>query len=220
MIVPNSVSFLILGAGWTSTFLIPLLKDRKISHAATTTTGRDDTIEFRFEPDSSNPSPYKALPAAATILITFPLRSEGQSRHLTSLYNQTHPDTKTQYIQLGSTGIWQIEGQPQWIDRHSKYDRANARAIAEDELRDLGGAVLNLAGLWGGSRQPRNWVGRVAGSKEALSKKGSLHMIHGQDVARAVLALSENFTPGQRWVSSQPSYSRSVCGRRGSTDRL
>jgi hypothetical protein len=30
------------------------------------------------------------------------------------------------------------------------------RAIAEDELRDLGGCVLNLAGLYGGERDPKN----------------------------------------------------------------
>ena len=197
---PSPVSFLILGAGWTSTFLLPILTERKISHAATSTTGRDDTIKFTFDPSATDLSPYQALPVADTILITFPLKSHGQSKHLLSLYAQTHPNTKPQYIQLGSTGIWQIEDHPLWVDRHSKYDKKNARAAAEDELRELGGAVLNLAGLWGGPRQPRDWVGRVAASKEALGKKASLHMVHGQDVARAVVALSEKFTPGERWV--------------------
>ena len=184
--------------------MIPLLAEKKISHAATSTTGRDDTIKFMFDPSSTDLAPYQALPSAQTILITFPLKSQGQSKHLLSLYAQTHLDLKPQYIQLGSTGIWQIEDQPLWIDRHSKYNKENARAIAEDELREMGGAVLNLAGLWGGPRQPRDWVSRVAGSKEVLGKKGSLHMVHGQDVARAVLALSEEFTPGERWVSAFP----------------
>lgn len=87
------------------------------------------------------------------------------------------------------------------MNRHSGYDKANARAVAEDELLGLGGCVLNLSGLWGGERHPRNWIGRVAGTKEMLRGKGSLHMIHGVDVARAVVAVSKAFTAGERWVS-------------------
>lgn len=48
--------------------------------------------------------------------------------------------------------------------------------------------MLCLAGLWGGERHPRNWIARVAGSKEALAGKGSLHLVHGRDVSRAVVA--------------------------------
>jgi hypothetical protein len=48
--------------------------------------------------------------------------------------------------------------------------------------------VLCLAGLWGGERHPRHWIARVAGSKEALAGKGSLHLVHGRDVSRAVVA--------------------------------
>jgi hypothetical protein len=36
---------------------------------------------------------------------------------------------------------------PHWNDYSSLYDMTNVRAIAEDELRDPGGCVLNLAGL-------------------------------------------------------------------------
>jgi len=68
----------------------------------------------------------------------------------------------------------------------------------------LGGCVLNLSGLWGGERQPRHWLDRVAGSKEKLKDKTSLHMVHGVDVARSILAVHRNFGPakGQRFVSS------------------
>jgi hypothetical protein len=72
--------------------------------------------------------------------------------------------------------------------------------VAEDELLSLGGCVLNLSGLWGGERAPRNWIGRVAGTKEQLRGKTSLHMIHGVDVARAIVAVVRAFTPGERWV--------------------
>ena len=62
------------------------------------------------------------------------------------------------------------------------------------------GATLNLAGLWGGERHPKHWLTRVAKSKKELATKKSLHLVHGEDVARAVIAMHRRFTPGRRWV--------------------
>lgn len=65
-------------------------------------------------------------------------------------------------------------------------------------------AVFNLAGLYGGERRPRNWVGRVAKSEGDARGKGALHLIHGDDVARAVVAACERScferVGGKRWV--------------------
>ena len=62
-----------------------------------------------------------------------------------------------------------------WVDRHSKFDPDNDRARAEEELLGLApsiaATVLDLSGLWGGQRHPRNWVQRVAPTKEALAQK-------------------------------------------------
>lgn len=41
----------------------------------------------------------------------------------------------------------------------------------------------------GGTRDPANWFSRIAPSKEALAAKGSVHFIHGLDVARAIVAV-------------------------------
>ncbi|KAI0430046.1 hypothetical protein F5Y09DRAFT_241435 [Xylaria sp. FL1042] len=196
----GTVSLLILGAGWTSTFLIPLLKREGIKHAATTTNGRNGTIPFKFDPHSDDTAPFAALPAAKTVLITFPLVGEGQAARLVAAYAATHPDApEPKYIQFGVTSIWTGTG---WQDKDSPYDAANPRAIAEDELMRVapGAAVLSLAGLYGADRQPRNWVRRVVASKEALKAKGALHVVHGEDVARAVVALHRRFTPGKRWI--------------------
>jgi hypothetical protein len=194
---PAEVDFLILGAGWTSTFLIPLLQRHRVNYAATSTTGRDDTVKFVFDPDSDDPEPYTKLPRASTILITFPLKGKGQSKHITELYRKTHAAMVTNWIQLGSTGIFKA---PHWNDHTSDYDKENARAIAEDELIDMGGSVLNLAGLYGGIRDPKNWVTRVAKSKDEVKNKMALHLIHGEDVARAVLATHKKFVGGERWL--------------------
>lgn len=194
------VDLLILGAGWTWQFLEPLLREQNASFAATTTTGRNNTIAFRFDPDSDDGTPYKALPSATTVLITFPLKGAGQSRHLVNLYTATHSSCTPHWIQLGSTGIFTA---PAWNDERSEYDKSSPRAIAEDELISLGqSCVLDLAGLYGGARDPRNYLGRVAKTKDELKAKGAVHFVHGADVARAVLAAHRTFARvrGQRWI--------------------
>ncbi|KAK4234787.1 hypothetical protein C8A03DRAFT_37394 [Achaetomium macrosporum] len=232
---------LILGAGWTATFLIPLLQSRNISFAATTTNGRTvagtPTIPFKFNPsapEDETRSAIAALPRARYVLITFPLTGTGQSKLLVECYEETHrraastagggttspaARARSRFIQLGSTGIWQQPRQRQrlqyggdsgkspWMTRHSPYTTTDPRAIAEDELLSLGGCVLDLAGLWGGARDPRHWIGRVGPTKEALREKKSLHMVHGLDVARGIVAVVtggdekwERHGRGQRWM--------------------
>lgn len=205
----QELDLLILGAGWTSTFLIPIARSRKLKFAATTRDGREvadsETIKWSFDP-KGDASQFSKLPLAKNVLITFPLNGEGQSKTLVYGYNEVWknrlPDGGVHYIQLGSTGVWQIAEQSCWISRKSPYDVSNSRAIAEDELISLGGCSLNLAGLWGGPRDPRNWVDRVAKTKEDVKGKKSLHMVHGVDVARGILGVMAdwNAAKGQRWM--------------------
>ncbi|KAI1797067.1 hypothetical protein LXA43DRAFT_985818 [Ganoderma leucocontextum] len=203
---------LILGAGWTSTFLIPLCKERGISYTATSRSGREDTISFEFDPTSDDPTPFQSLPHARTVLITFPIKVSGASNRLVRLYQQSHVEgPKSSFIQLGSTGIWDggptlQDGSRTWTDRRSRFDESNDRARAEMELLALAPGtpttVLDLCGLWGGGRDLKNWIPRVAPTKEVLKQKGSIHMIHGLDVSRAVLAVHAHFdrANGQRWL--------------------
>lgn len=175
-----------------------------MTYAATSTTGRDGTIEFNFDPPKEDPSYFSVLPAARSVLITFPLKNKGQSKLLVDSYKATHQRVASDvhFLQLGSTGIFQIEQKTTWVDRHAPYNKTSERAIAEDELLSIGGSVLNLAGLWGGQRQPKTWVGRVAGTKEQVEGKKSLHLVHGEDVSRAVLAIFDKWEQarGQRWM--------------------
>ncbi|KAH8652670.1 hypothetical protein BGZ60DRAFT_420006 [Tricladium varicosporioides] len=201
---PGNVDILILGAGWTSTFLIPLLEKEKFTYAATTTTGRGGTLKFKFDPDNNNLKQYTLLPTAKTVLVTFPLKGKNQSTQLIQSYSESHQTLQSthQFIQLGSTGIWTIPDQETWVTRHSEYNKTDTRAIAEDEFLSLGGCVLNLSGLWGGERQAKHWLDRVAATKEQLKNKKSLHMVHGLDVARGILAVHRNFKDAakQRWM--------------------
>jgi hypothetical protein len=67
-----------------------------------------------------------------------------------------------------------IQHELEWYDRHSPFI-PSGRANAESEMLALSPGilttVLNLAGLWGGARSMRNWVGKVAPSKEVLQNK-------------------------------------------------
>lgn len=97
-------------------------------------------------------------------------------------------------------------------------DSTNARAQAEEELLSLNTtsnskfgrtAVLNLAGLYGGERQPANFAKRVCATQEQLEGKGSVHLIHGLDVARAILGVwkardsdREKQVWNRRWIVS------------------
>jgi len=105
-----SVDLLILGAGWTSTFLIPLCDERGIQVAATSRSGRDGTIPFVFDPESDDTRPYEALPDAKTMLISFPIKIIGASQRLVTGYLSTRRDAKYKvgFIQLGATSIWDV----------------------------------------------------------------------------------------------------------------
>lgn len=109
---PIMVDLLILGAGWTSTFLIPLCKTKNISVSATSRSGNNSTVPFEFLPDSDDPEPYRKLPDARTIVITFPINTSGASERLVRLYQSTRSpefgSTKLRFIQLGTTGIWEV----------------------------------------------------------------------------------------------------------------
>ena len=63
-----------------------------------------------------------------------------------------------------------------WYDRHSPI-LSTPRGEAEEELLALSPlfptTVINLAGLWGGSRSMKNWVGKVVPTKEVLKNKVS-----------------------------------------------
>lgn len=105
-----SLEILILGAGWTSTFLIPICVKHSITYASTSRTGHDSTIQFEFDPESEDIEPYKLLPDAQTVLITFPIETKGASQRLVELYKASRgrTDVNTAFIQLGTTGVWDV----------------------------------------------------------------------------------------------------------------
>ncbi|SJX64399.1 related to epoxide hydrolase [Sporisorium reilianum f. sp. reilianum] len=203
----SSVDVLLLGSGWTATFLIPLLEHKRLSYAYTSRSPPDEKhpdhhhrIQFELT-DPVTKQSLRQLPRAFTVVIIFPIKNTQQVDDLVREYQQLHG--RTRWIQLGSTGIWG----PGRSTSSSPFDTSNARAAAEQRLLDTpstNAAVLNLAGLYGDQRQPKNFASRVGASKQLLSLKGSVHFVHGKDVARAIVLLHESRSAGwgRRWIVS------------------
>ena len=160
---PNPVDILILGLGWTSTFLLPQLEKHNppLSHAGTTRDGRDGSTKFEFDPKAIKTAKEQLsqTPLANTVYITFPVRGAEALDVLLNAYSETHAGSESvRYIILGATTIWKGDG---WHDETSPYDEDDARGQAEDQLLKIRGdqaVVLDLAGLYGGQRHPRTWL--------------------------------------------------------------
>jgi hypothetical protein len=104
-----AVDILILGAGWLSTFLIPLCKERGLTHAATTRNGRDGSLTFVFDAGSDEIEPYTCLPDASSILITFPITQPGGPAKLVNLYAASRQSPiQPKFVLLGATSIWEV----------------------------------------------------------------------------------------------------------------
>lgn len=88
------------------------------------------------------------------------------------------------------------------------------RALAEQYLLDLAKpnnsiratpipvTVLLLCGLWGHGRSVRHFIPRLSPNKAFFRNLGSIQMIHGRDVARAVIAMQDQFEKAnaKRWI--------------------
>ena len=185
---------LILGLGWTGQYVYNDCIKNDIQVKATTTTGRDNTIKFAFTTETTIEE-IEQLPRAQSIIITFKITETSSIEKLVSGLSLGQ-DEMPKMILLGSTRPWNpIDGN--WCDIN--HPTPDERFIVEQQFLTMGGCVLNLAGLFGGLRQPKNWISRVASSKEQLGLKKSLHLIHGRDISRLVLAVFKKFV-NQRFL--------------------
>ncbi|KAI8074596.1 hypothetical protein BC940DRAFT_46556 [Gongronella butleri] len=196
---------LILGCGWTGDFLVELLGDT-VPFACTTRDGRPVGNKATIAWTLSHPVDVSSLPLATTVVITFPVKEPALLTELVRSYEAHHGTTSTHWVQLSSTRPFAGPG-PHRRNAALDTSKDTGRMPAEQVLLDQhNGSVLHLAGLWGGQRQPRNWVNRFKSTDALLGKVQvrQLHLIHGKDVARAILAVHQQqpFQPGQRWIVS------------------
>ena len=198
---------LILGLGWQGSFIHDYwAKSLGKKVEATTRDGRSNTIKWAFDPSLAQDLDFwKVLPVARAVIVTFPLPTEESGSLIIKMYTAlaklSSPSAAPSFILLGSTRAFHgVAGNP-WCNRQGPLNNADSRIRAENWFLQTGGVVLNLAGLWGGQRQPQNWIAdKIAPTKEALALKKTVHLVHGLDVARLTYAVTQDMTPGQRWL--------------------
>lgn len=206
------MDILLLGSGWISQFVIPLLIEEKISCVYTrrsipSVERADDFVEFSFEPQEQDVRQQMCnLPAASLVVIVFPLRSIKNLQLLVDSY-EVCTGCSPAWLALGSTGLW---GKGH-CNASSPIIPSNERGVAESRLLEMNQenrptAVLNLAGLYGNQRNPVNFVKKVAETKEKLANKTSVHFVHGKDVSRAIVGMYRSL--------SDPEKKRTLWGRR------
>lgn len=199
-------SVLVLGQGFVGSYLAAALRERQISYAATTRDGRDKTIEWQMSSDTTPTGMFvdcSALPAANYVVVTFPLQGQAAAEALVNSYTKHHCHKAPQgdndagirlpfWIYLGSTRPFKGTR----CTRFTEPDIIGGGLRVEAEkyiIRSRVGCVLNLAGLWGGKRDPYGWS-RFYTDKDKVRRRlddRSLHLIHGKDVAKAILLVVE-----------------------------
>jgi hypothetical protein len=146
------VDILLLGSGWTGTFLIPHLDKHhpSISYAHTTRDGRDSSIAWTWD-EQGGADQYEALPAAKTVVVVFPIKTVGGSTALVEGYESVH-GKGVRWIQLGSSGIWDVRPRP------SRLEDRSADRLEDREDRRLGQAPTRRSRSSGRPRTRRSTV--------------------------------------------------------------
>ena len=114
------VDLLLLGTGWTGSFLLPLAADAGLHTANTTREGGYGSLPFKFDPEASEDDldQYYALPDAKTVVIVFPIYDPKAARTLVHAYEKTRSeaDAQPRFVLLGSTGIYNVNAIMNWLD--------------------------------------------------------------------------------------------------------
>ncbi|KDN44272.1 hypothetical protein K437DRAFT_225037 [Tilletiaria anomala UBC 951] len=197
--MPDSlVDILCLGFGWTGQFLLQRFDNAHVSYAFTATSHEHGL--FNLGAAGWQDSVHD-LPMARMVVVIFPIKDICLLEELVQTYETAHGETN--WLLLGSTGIWK-DG---YHTSSSQFDPSNVRGQVESRLlqiRGLRAAVLNLSGLYGIQRQPKNFILKGAPTRDALEQKSSLHLVHGDDVASAILsmfiALSDDQARARLWA--------------------
>jgi len=110
-----------------------------VSWAATTRDGRDGTIKWAFDEEEDG-EVFEVLPDAKTVVITFPITKSGASERLVKGYVETRKGLSKDdvgFIQLGSTGNWDVSCSCFILVSHVTSYRANERRAFQSHSKLL-----------------------------------------------------------------------------------
>ncbi len=216
-----SQSLVILGAGYTAHFILPLASSR---YDIVVSTSRDPGMHLadvpadrRLEFDLSEPATWHTIPSETDLLWCFPAQPLEAVRHFAA----TADLASRKVVVLGSTSAYDVATQavdypPPWIDETAPIDISKLRVQGEEFLqKECGAIVLRVAGIYGPGRNPLDWIksGRVDSSPKYVN------LIHVEDLATVCLAALERGRSGEVYNISDgtPRTWTEIC--RGAQDR-
>ena len=193
-----SQTLVILGAGYTARFVVPLAElrythvlgtsrdpDRQLSHLPL-----HQRLQFGLEHSAT----LKNIPLVADLLWCFPATPLPLLQQLA----HAHDLRSHRLVVLGSTSAYteahSLEYPPPWIDETAAIAHQQPRVEGEEFLRSTCGAtVLRVAGIYGPGRSPLDWIkkGRVGPSRKYVN------LIHVEDLSAACLAALARGRPGE-----------------------
>jgi len=190
--------FVILGGGYTGSFLYHLAKERGYRTFATSRLPEQNVSfacpEDRLYFDLENPHSWAKIPYPANLIWCFPALPEGMAY---SFAKEMHYK-QCRLVLLGSTSAYST-GMDTIIDEMARLNLHRPRVISEEGIRvNFGGTVLRLAGLYGPGRNVLDWIrdGRIQNTGRYVN------LIHIKDVAEICLAACTQADAGAHYVVS------------------
>jgi hypothetical protein len=153
--------------------------------------------EYRLRFDLEQHSTWPNIPAGADLIWCFPAMPLEQVEAFVRMLAAQPP----RIVVLGSTSAYDTSSEsteypPPWIDESAPLDHTKPRVQGEEYLREHHGAiVLRVAGIYGPTRNPLDWVrqGRVSPSPKYVN------LVHVEDLAAICLAAIEKGKPGEAY---------------------
>jgi nucleoside-diphosphate-sugar epimerase len=205
----------ILGSGYTGKHLANSLATASRPFFATS---RDPNKNLPYVPadcrvrfDLEEPSTWQNIPVGADLIWCFPATPFVQVQAFAQLLDAS----PQRVVVLGSTSAYEVsdrtsEYPPPCLDETAPIDLSKPRVQGEEFLRESCGAiVLRVAGIYGPSRNPVDWVrqGRVNPSRKYVN------LIHVEDLAAICLLALGKGKPGEAYNVSdgQPHTWNEIC---------
>lgn len=189
-------SLTILGSGYSAKVIFPLAEQRYTRVFATSRNPErhlnhlrpDQRISF----DLTQPDTWPSIPVTTDVLWCFP----AAPIELVRRFAEAASLRTRRLVVLGSTSAY-ADGTatgypPSWLDESAPIDPTPQRVQGEELLRTAFGAiVLRVAGIYGPSRNPIDWIrtGRVNRSRKYVN------LIHVEDLAATCLAALTHAEP-------------------------
>ena len=192
---------IVLGSGYTGQVLHRTATSQgRIVHATSRNPLNnlaDIPSEHRLQFELEQPSTWGNIPAGADLIWCFPATPLEQVQ----AFVRTLAAPPRRIVVLGSTSAYDTSSEsteypPPWIDESAPLDQTKPRVQGEEYLREHHGAiVLRVAGIYGPTRNPLDWISR---DRVEMSRK-YMNLVHVEDLAAICLLAIDKGNPGEAY---------------------